>query len=358
VTVEQRRLEAPHRRLQPGSRLIELVAVRTYRTASWILGRIPPGIARAVVAGGAVLSYALWPTKRRWSNANFGHVLGLPPSDRRVRRMALRAYGEYARYIVELMRLPRMDRAEAVRLVDQDFLETFEPVRAEQTAGLILALGHVGNNDAVAAAVASRGYPISVVADDSAFPELYEDLRRLRESWGIHLIPWRNLREMFGVLRRGEYLGLLTDWGYRPDGIPVRLFDAWTTLPAGPATLAARTGARILPVTIRRDAGDRFHVSWADPISVSSSSPADLARATQQLAEALEATIAAAPHQWYSFKPIWPATPEESAGLERRAAAMLADERPAPPATRARVGSADRPVLRGGDGAPARAPAT
>ena len=29
--------------------------------------------------------YLLWPTKRRWSNRNFGHVLGLPPDDPAVR---------------------------------------------------------------------------------------------------------------------------------------------------------------------------------------------------------------------------------------------------------------------------------
>jgi KDO2-lipid IV(A) lauroyltransferase len=355
VTTRDRRLEAPHRRLDPGSRRLELLAVRAYRTASWVLGRIPPAIARLIVATGAQLSYLLWPTKRRWSNANFGHVLGLPPDDPRVRHMAMRAYGEYARYIVELMRLPRMDSAEALRMVDHDFLDTFEPVRAALKGGVILALGHVGNNEAVAAAVASRGYPVSVVADDSAFPELYDDLRRLRESWGVRLIPWRNLRDMYGVLRRGEFLGLLVDWGYRPDGIPVELFDAWTTLPAGPATLAARTGAQILPITIRRDAKDRFHVSWAEPIAVPSTAPADLARATQQLATALEATIAAAPHQWYNFKPIWPETAEESEALRRRAKAMLADESPSP--VNREVAQAG-PIPLGGDGTPAPAPAT
>jgi KDO2-lipid IV(A) lauroyltransferase len=313
-------------------------------------------IARFIVATGAQVSYGLWPTKRRWSNANFGHVLGLPPGDPRVRRMAMRAYGEYARYIVELMRLPRMDRADALRLVDQAFLDTFEPVRAQLRSGAILALGHVGNNEAVAAAVASRGYPVSVVADDSAFPELYDDLRRMRESWGVRLIPWRNLREMYGVLRRGEFLGLLIDWGYRPDGIPVRLFDAWTTLPAGPATLAARTGARILPIMTRRDSHDRFRVSWAEPIAVPSGSPADLARATQRLADALEASIAAAPQQWYNFKPIWPETAEESEALRRRAMAMLADERPSPASVR--DAAPDRQLPVGGDAAPAAAPAT
>ena len=66
-------------------------------------------------------------------------------------------------------------------------------------------------------------------------------------------------------------LGLLVDWGYRADGIPVRLFGAWTALPAGPATLAAKTGSRILPIAIRRQPDDTFHVSLADdPIEVAS----------------------------------------------------------------------------------------
>ena len=63
-------------------------------------------------------------------------------------------------------------------------------------------------------------------------------------------------------------LALLVDWGYRADGIPVRLFGAWTALPAGPAMLAAKTGSRILPVTVRRQPDDTFTVSWSQPIEV------------------------------------------------------------------------------------------
>ena len=68
---------------------------------------------------------------------------------------------------------------------------------------------------------------------------LVERFRRLREEWGAHVIPWKNLREIFKVLRNREMLGLLIDWGYRSDGIPVRLFGAWTTLPAGGADVPA-----------------------------------------------------------------------------------------------------------------------
>ena len=108
------------------------------------------------------------------------------------------------------------------------------------------------------------------------------------------------------------------------DGIPVRLFDAWTTLPAGPATLAAKTRSNIVPIITTRRPDGRLHLGWSEPIEVPSMDPADLQRATQRIADALALTIGAAPEQWYSFKPIWPSDPAEERELGERAAAMLA----------------------------------
>jgi KDO2-lipid IV(A) lauroyltransferase len=119
-------------------------------------------------------------------------------------------------------------------------------------------------------------------------------------------------------------LALLVDWGYRSDGIPIQLLGAWTTLPAGPATLAAKTGSRILPIRIKRGPSGRFDVTWAAPIDVPSADPAELQRATQAMADALGDTIRDAPEQWYNFKPIWPASEAEAADLARRAARMQA----------------------------------
>lgn len=318
-----RGLDAPHRRVERGPRILERLAVVAYSATSWVVAHVPSSLSRWVIGTGSQAGYVFWPTKRAWSNANFGHVTGLPPGHPRVRQMAMRAYRNYARYLVEVMHLESMSPEHAGSLVAQAELDGIEPIWRESKGGLIFALGHVGNNEAVAAGVAWRGWPISVVADDSAFPEMFERFRALREAWGVRIIPWRNLREIYAVLKRREMLALLVDWGYRSDGIPVRMFDAWTTLPAGPATLAAKTGSRILPVSIWRRADGSFHVSWSPPIDVASNSQADLQRATQRLADALAETIGSAPDQWYSFKPMWPPTAGESASLERRAEAML-----------------------------------
>jgi KDO2-lipid IV(A) lauroyltransferase len=319
-------LEAPHRRREQGPRIVEKTAVAAYAAAVWVVAHVPARLARWVIGTGSQAGYLLWPTKRAWSNANFGRVVGLPPEHRKVRRLALSAYREYAKYLVEIMRLESLSVDEAVARVVQPDLDRIEEEWRGSPGGLIFALGHVGNNEAVAAGVANRGWPISVVADDSSFPEMFERFRRLREAWGVHVIPWKNLREIYAVLKRGEMLALLIDWGYRNDGIPVRLFGAWTTLPAGPASLAAKTSSRILPVAIRRGADGMFHVTFSPTITVASASDADIARATQEIATALETTIAAAPEQWYSFKPIWPPTEEEAAELAARGARMLAGE--------------------------------
>ena len=121
------------------------------------------------------------------------------------------------------------------------------------------------------------------------------------------------------MLRRNEILALLVDWGYRSDGIPVKLFGSWTTLPAGPATLAAKTGAIIAPLAIRRTKGGKFRIEAPGSFTVPSSNPAELQRATQRIAEALETIVGAAPAQWYSFKPLWPTDPAEAVDLEARA---------------------------------------
>ena len=253
MTGGERRLEAPHRRGGASPRIVERSVVLAYRAMAWVLRTVPARPAGALIGLGAQASYLLWPTKRAWSNRNFGHVLGLPPDHPRVRRLALRAYRVYGDYLVELMRVPFMRTEEVVGLIEPMDLAEIEAMRAmAPDGGIICTVGHVGSNDAIGAAIAHMGLPLNAVADDSSFPELFDLLKRQREQWSATIIPWRNLRAIFGVLRRRELLALLVDWGYRSDGIPVTLFGAWTTLPAGPATLAAKTKSLIVPIIATR----------------------------------------------------------------------------------------------------------
>jgi lauroyl/myristoyl acyltransferase len=84
----------------------------------WLMSRLPVPVARGIVSFALQVSFVLWPKKRRYVNDNFAHVLGKPAGSLEVKRKALAAYRSYARYVVELMRLPRMTDEEAAALVD------------------------------------------------------------------------------------------------------------------------------------------------------------------------------------------------------------------------------------------------
>jgi lauroyl/myristoyl acyltransferase len=324
---------APHRMEKEtfGTHVGGFVAVSFWRTSSWIVGHLPAGPTYRIGGWLAMIGYATSPLRRRWLRANFGHVLGVPPNDKAARKLARAAYHNYSRYIMELMRLPWLKPEQVDQLLEVHSLDRFLEIY-KASDGIVLVAAHLGNNEAAAAGFAKHGLAINVVGDDSSYRELYELFERQRESWGVKMIAWRNLRGIFGALRRHEGLVLLVDWGYREDGIPVKLFGSWTTLPAGPATLAAKHGSAIVPFSINREPDGTFRAAAGDPILVPSNSPSDLAIATQKIATALEGHIAPAPEQWYNFKPIWPATAEEEARLEaRHEAAMANDARGAAP---------------------------
>jgi KDO2-lipid IV(A) lauroyltransferase len=90
--------------------------------------------------------------------------------------------------------------------------------------------------------------------------------------------------------------------------VPVEFLGEATTFPAGPATLSARSGAPMLPVAALRTADDRFYAAGLPLVWAASDEPAELHRATQQLADELGSVIAADPGQWYMFRSVWPQT--------------------------------------------------
>jgi lauroyl/myristoyl acyltransferase len=301
--------------------------VLAFRAASALLVRVPLRVSEPIARAGFLAGYYLWPSKRRIIRDNAAHVLGLPPEHRDVAKLARGIYGTYSRFTIELMRLPSLPADEPQRLLragntsDQRFMALWRRCEAEGR-GIIAVSGHIGSIEVFAGAYAQRGIPTYGLADDSAFPELFQLLNRSRARWGVTIIPWRKLRDIFRVMRKPAILGMVVDWGYRSDNVPVRMFGEWTSLPAGPATLAARTGAALVPVLARREHDGRYSPIMYEPVAVSGTSPAEIARATQGLADALEAMIGEAPEQWYTFKPMWPASAAEADELAQRAAKM------------------------------------
>jgi KDO2-lipid IV(A) lauroyltransferase len=290
-----------------GERRREALAFWAYRTGERVIASLPRGLVLPAAAAVGNVGYDLAGDKQRVVRENLARAVGAPPDDPRVERAARRAFRNYARYLADVMRLADASPEEVGHLVDIEDIGALYEARRDGK-GVILGTAHVGGMDLLAPALHLVGEDLHVVADDTTYGRLYDHLKAIRARHGLVLIGWRNLRELFRALKDGRNLVLFCDGGYRPGDVPVEFLGEPATFPAGPATLSARSGAPILPVAARRTGGDRFHAEGLPLIRVASQEPAEIHRATQELADRLGGVIAEDPGQWYMFRPVWPQT--------------------------------------------------
>ena len=241
---------------------------------------------------------------------NLSRPMGLPADHPRVRQAARRAFRSYGKYLADVMRMPTLTPEVVDKLVTIDNIESLQDARAGGT-GVLVCTVHIGGMDLIGPAMLRHGESLYVVADDTTYGSLYEHLKRIRAEHGLLLIGWRNMREIFRVLRDKQSVVLFCDVGFRRGDVPVEFLGEATTFPAGPASLSARTGAPMLPVYCMRGPDDRFRARGLPTISCGSDEPAEVYRATQALADELGAVIREDPSQWYMFRPIWPQTDAE-----------------------------------------------
>ncbi len=212
----------------------------------------------------------------------------------------------YARYWLEVFRLPVTPReriVSAMHTADEHLL------RGSHAAGrgTVLALPHMGNWDHAGAWLAATGVPFTTVAERLEPASLYDRFVAFRQSLGMEVLALTGgERPPFDVLSErllsGGALCLLADRDLTPHGVPVSLFGARATMPAGPAALALRTGATLLPVTLWYD-GPQWHVRIHPAVP-----PSDVATMTQALADAFAHGvdgIAAHPQDWHMLQRLW-----------------------------------------------------
>ena len=312
-------------RTAPGERRRELVTFWLYRVGERIINALPRGLVMPAAAAVGNVAYDLGGPKRALIHDNLAHPMGLPADDRRVKRAARRAFRNYAKYLADMMRIGEMTPAQAADLVGIENVEILTEAHAEGK-GLLVCTAHIGGMDLIGPGLKLAGASMHVVADDTTYGRLFDHLAAARARQDIFVIGWRNLRGMFRVLRDDGNVVLFCDGGYRRGDVPVELCGEATTFPIGPATLAAKTGAPMLPVACRRTDDDRFVARGLPPIHCTSTEPAEIYRATQAVADALSSVIAEDPGQWYMFRSVWPQTDADRAQAREALAAARRGE--------------------------------
>lgn len=231
-------------------------------------------------------------------------------SPRRLRELTDQTFESYARYFEESFRLPGTSAAalddgfqpDGWHLIDQAL---------EAGHGAIMAMPHLGGWEWSGFWLTQvKHRPVTAVVERLEPPALFDWFADLRRSFGFEIVP---LGPDAGVataraLKANHVLALLCDRDLAGTGPEVELFGERTTLPGGPATLALRTGAPILPTAIYFDGPDsrRSVVLPALDSTRQGRLRDDVQRVTQDLAHALEDLIGRAPEQWHLLQPNWP----------------------------------------------------
>jgi KDO2-lipid IV(A) lauroyltransferase len=115
---------------------------------------------------------------------------------------------------------------------------------------------------------------------------------------------------LFRALKENGLLALLIDRPTPGDGVKVTFFGEEVEVPAGPARLALRTGAAVVPTAFARIDPRRPEVTtlcdFALATERSGDDQADIQSLTQAIMHAHERFIRQYPDQWYMFRPMWP----------------------------------------------------
>ncbi len=282
---------------------------RTYTTLARCLSALPEPVAMSAAGAVGDVMFKVRGEQRRMVSNNLRRVIGADVGDQEILdRWARRSFRAYARYWVEGARLARTSPHEVERRTVVDGLDYLVDGMAAGK-GVIMALPHVGSWEYGGAFLATQGMPMTSVAEKIEPPELFEFFVAQRATMGLTIVPLDESsgRTIIATLRRGGLVGLLSDRDVAGNGVEVEFFGEATTMPAGPATLALRTGAQLVTGAVYSGPGPDHRALVEPPLDTSrhGSFRQDVSRLTQSIATRFEGLIRRAPEQWHVFQPLW-----------------------------------------------------
>ena len=179
--------------------------------------------------------------------------------------------------------------------------------------GIVMALPHVGSWEWGGYWLGLEGMPMTAVVERLEPEQLFEWFVAQRAAMGLTAVPLGDgsSSALLRALKANKVAGLVSDRDMVGNGVEVEFFGERTTLPAGAATLALRTGAPLLPVVVYSGPGN-WHTGIVHPpldTTRRGRMREDIARVTQDLARTFEYDIRAQPEQWHLYQPNWPSDP-------------------------------------------------
>lgn len=287
-----------------GRALIWLEA-QLFRFLFWVLGLL--SVERASSVAAAIVSL-IGPHTSVARTVRGNLAVAFPDWNEQDLRRTTR--GVFRQLGMAVAELTKMDKIWSEREQRLEFrIDPLAQAHLDARGATVFATAHVGAWQVVNLISRQQNLTITVVFAEESNPQVRDVMHRLREAFGVKLLPTHaGVRPLLRELNAGNSIGLAMDT--RLDtGEPLPFFcvDALTNTSA--ARLALSSGAALIPIRGERLRPGYFRVSVMAPIAspVPDAKLAEQATAmTRQINEHFEEWIRAAPDQWMCLKRRWP----------------------------------------------------
>jgi lauroyl/myristoyl acyltransferase len=293
-------MAAPAASPEPSRRPALLAA--SYRVGARLVRAFPPSVRHAAAAPGGTAWYWLSAAQRHNALDNYAAATGLSPSDPEVARIARRAFQNYGRILIDFLLLGSLSPKELLERTTVEGREHIEAAIA-RGRGAIMAVPHMGSWDMSGAFAGALGYHVTIVTD--RFPgSLNDAVVETRERYGVTVLAMGRaaVHKLTDALHSNGLIGLVCDLQHGP-GVEVRFFGRRAIVPAGPAALALKTGAALIPVCQYATSPGRQHIHVDPPLALHEADTKE--SVMQRVIDRFQEFIKERPDQWYAFRPMF-----------------------------------------------------
>jgi KDO2-lipid IV(A) lauroyltransferase len=204
--------------------------------------------------------------------------------------------------LMEFLLIGSLSREELIARVTLEGREHLDAALA-RGRGAIMAVPHMGSWDIAGSYAGAIGYRVSAVAE--RFPgSLNDAVVQTRQRFGLDVIMLGRaaVRRITDALRANHVVALLCDLEQGP-GVDVRFFGRRAIVPGGPAALALKTGAVLMPANQFLTSPGRHRIHLDPPLSIGEGDTKE--RLMQRVVDRFEDFIRERPDQWYAFRPMF-----------------------------------------------------
>ena len=277
-----------------------------YGTVNLLTKLLPRRACYAVARQASGWAYRYNHAVRNALAANLRVVLdarGTAWTESELEQLVRRNFENFGKYVVDFFQAGSLSPRELDAVLKVDHIERLQECRALER-GIIGLTAHVGNWELGASVLRTNGCRVNAVVLKQPSARLDALFRSQRIRRGVHALSTENTAtSVSACLKRNELVVLLADLDCSRGRRDVPFFGKPARLPRGPAVLAKRSGAPILPAFVLRQSDDTFCFRAYPPILPDrSQSVHDIQTC---ICAALEELIADHPDQWFAFEPLW-----------------------------------------------------